>query len=258
MAFRPTEPSTGSFPRVLRPDLLWTGGCLDIPYEGQVVHSHFGVYLVRGSRKSILIDTGHPAHWKELARHVEEFLNGEPLDYIFPTHSELPHAGLISEWMTKYPDCIAIGQMNDYPLYYPQLADRMRNVQAGDAISLGDRTFTFLPPVWKDLTHTLWGFDDRSRTLFISDAFAYLHYHLDGQCDMLTSEQPLPDLGMIRFFNERALFWTRYTDAEQGARDIDEMLRRISPELIAPAHGGVVDISGEILPLMKHGMNVRP
>lgn len=258
MVFQPSESSTGIFPRVLRPDLLWTGGCLDIPYEGQTVHSHFGVFLVRGSEKSILIDTGHPSHWQALQHHVEGFLDGAALDYIFPTHSELPHAGLLSQWMTKYPHAIAIGQMDDYPLYYPDLAHRMRNVQAGCGISLGDRTFTFLPSVWRDLTHTLWGFDNKSRTLFISDAFAYLHYHLQGQCDMLTSEQPLPDLGMIRFFNERALFWTRYTDPAQGARDIDEMLNVLSPDLIAPAHGGVVDVRRDILPLMKHGMDVRP
>jgi len=257
MVFEPREPATGRFPRCLRPDLLWTGGCLDIPYEGQIVHSHFGVYLVLGSEKSILIDTGHPSHWRDLERHVAEFLDGRPLDYIFPTHLELPHAGLIQEWMQAYPDAIAVGRMDDYPLYYPELAGRMRNVEAGQAISLGDRAFRFLPPVYKDLPQTLWGFDDGSRTLFVSDAFAYLHYHREGQCDMLTSEQPLPDLGMIRFFNERALFWTRYTEAGQGAQDIDELLATLQPALIAPAHGGIVDVTRDIIPLMKHGMDVR-
>ena len=69
----------------------------------------------------------------------------------------------------------------------------------------------------------------------------------------MTSEHAPPELGLIQFFNERALRWTRYTDTRETFGDIDEMLARLNPLLIAAAHGGVVD-TPEMVPLLKNGM----
>src|SRR6266567_436644 len=88
-------PPSGQFPRVLSDTLLWTGGCLNITYHDHVVHSHVCAYLVRGTSKTILIDTGNALDWPRIERDMERFLNGRPLDYIFPTHGELPHCGLL-------------------------------------------------------------------------------------------------------------------------------------------------------------------
>jgi flavorubredoxin len=252
----PAKP-TGHFPRVLSESLLWTGGCLKVGYHDRIVHGHLCTYLVRGSEKSMLIDTGNATEWRQVEQDVERFLDGRPLDYIFPTHGELPHCGLLTNWLDKYPDAIAIGALKDFPLYYPQHADRMRNVALGDAIDLGDRQIVFVPAIWRDLCDTLWAFDTKERTLFVSDAFAYLHYHEDGKCDYLISEQPLPDIRLIQYFNERALYWTRHVDARLSYGDIDEMLRRLQPKLIATAHGGVIDAREAMLPLVKQGMDVR-
>lgn len=251
------DPPSGRFPRRLSRSLLWTGGCLDIGYHGRTVHSHVCAYVVLGTRKAIIVDTGNAADWPRIESDVEAFLAGRPLDYVFPTHGELPHCGLFEAWMRKYPEAIAVGALRDFPLYYPEYAHRMRNVEAGDSIDLGDRRIVFVPPVWRDLKDTLWAFDTRERTLFVSDAFAYLHYHEDGRCDSLTSEQPLPDIAMIRFFNERAMYWTRHTDAAQSYADIDLMIEQLEPRLIATAHGGVVDAREAMLPLVKRGMDVR-
>ena len=88
--------------------------------------------------------------------------------------------------------------------------------------------------------------------LFVSDGFAYLHYHKAGQCDFMTSEHAPPDVKLVQFFNERALRWTRYTDTRETFADVDEMLKRLDPLLIAAAHGGVIDTPSRI-PLLKSG-----
>jgi hypothetical protein len=62
---------------------------------------------------------------------------------------------------------------------------------------------------------------------------------------------------MIKYFNERAMYWTRHTDPETSFADIDEMLRVLDPVLIATGHGGVVDVRDAMLPLVKQGMRVR-
>lgn len=248
---------TGMLPRVVTESLLWTGGCLSIDYYGQTVFGHFSVYLVKGRDKTILIDTGHPIHWPQLERDVERFLDGRSLDYVFPTHAELPHSGLLPKWLEKYPDAVAIGDLRDYDLYYPHLVHRFRTVTVGDHVDLGDRRFTFVPAVWRDVPTTLWAFEDGDRTLFVSDAFAYLHYHHPGETDFLTSEAPPPDLRMIQFFNERALQWTRFTDVEATFADLDALLDVLDPAMIAPSHGGVIDEPDKMTPLVKHGMSSK-
>ncbi len=248
---------TGRFPRVLSNDLLWTGGCLNINYHDKMVHAHACTYLLKGSDKTILVDTGNALDWGRVEGDIERFLDGRNLDYIFPTHGELPHCGLLSAWMKKYPKATAVGALRDFRLYYPELSHRMRDVAAGDAIDLGDRRFVFVPAIWRDLRDTLWAFETKERTLFVSDAFAYLHYHELGKCDYLISEQPPPDIHMIQYFNERAMYWTRHTDVHLSFNDIDETLRELDPLLIATAHGGVIDAREAMLPLMKEGMSVR-
>ncbi|HYZ47517.1 MAG TPA: MBL fold metallo-hydrolase [Sphingomonas sp.] len=251
------HPPTGAFPRALSETLLWTGGCLSVLYHDRMVHSHTSAYLVLGTERTMLVDTGNAQDWPRIEGDVERFLAGRTLDFVFPTHGELPHCGLLTAWLDKYPDALAVGSLRDFPLYYPDYADRMRSVAAGEAIDLGDRRIVFLPPVWRDLRDTLWAFDTTERTLFVADAFAYLHYHEADRCDHLISEQPLPAVEMIKYFNERAMYWTRFTDTERSFADIDEMLAVLRPKLIATAHGGVIDATEAMLPLVKQGMTVR-
>ncbi len=240
---------TGALPRLIRPDVLWSGGCLDSSYSGASVHGHFSMYAIRGRDKTVIIDTGHPMHWDAVEYDIEAFLAGRPLDYVFPTHAEFPHAGLLGQWMRKFPNATVVGNLRDYGLYYPEAAHRFRNVAPGDSLDLGDRKLVFVPPVWRDLPDTLWAFDTLDRILFVSDAFAYLHPHQPGQCDFLISEHPAPDLKMIQYFNERAMQWTRFTDARVTFADMDTLLQKLKPALLAGAHGGVVDTVAAMLPL---------
>jgi flavorubredoxin len=222
-------------------------------YLGRVVHGHFSTYLIKGSEKSLLVDAGHPMHWSLLEPAVEDFLDGRSLDYVFATHGEFPHIGCLPHWLRKYPTAVAVGEVCDYDLYYPDLASRIAPSRVGDRFNLGDREIVVVPAIWRDIP-TLWAFDTADRVLFVSDAFAYLHYHEIGQCALKTSEHPPPDLGLIRYFNERALVWTRYTDTAKTFGDMDRLLAMLQPALIAPAHGGIVDTAATMLPLMKQGM----
>lgn len=245
---------TGGLPRLIRPDVLWSGGCLDSSYAAAHVHGHFSMFAIRGSEKTILIDTGHPMHAEAVDRDIKLFLDGRPLDYVFATHAEFPHAGLMGQWLRKYPNLTVLGNQHDYGLYYPEHRDRIRTIAAGDSVDLGNRRLVFVPAVWRDLTDTLWAFDTLDRILFVSDAFAYLHPHQPGQCDFMISEHPVPDLKMIQYFNERAMQWTKFTDARITFSDMDRLLQELKPQLLAGAHGGVVDRVENMLPLFKEGM----
>lgn len=249
-----TRNATGKLPRIISDNLLWTGGCIEINYSGETVHGHFSIFLIKGSEKTLLVDTGHPANWADVEPDIDAFLDGRPLDYIFVTHIEFPHAGLLPQWLQKFPDLVVYGDVRDFHLYYPQYADRLRNVTVGDRIDLGDREILMVPAIWRDMPSSLWCYDTKDKVLFVSDAFSYLHYHKEGQCDLKTSEHPVPDVKMIQFFNERALQWTKYTDARITYNDIDELLRQLDPAIIAGAHSGIIDTKEEMIPVVKEGM----
>lgn len=245
-------PRTGALPRLITPDCLWTGGCMAASVSGML--AHYSCFLLRGTRRTILIDTGHPAHAEGVERDIAAFLGDRPLDYIFPTHAELPHAGLLERWLTRWPQAIALGDMRDWHLYLPHLAHRFRQMAPGDALDLGGRRFLFLPAVWRDLPDTLWGYDEGGRILFLSDACACFHPHSPGQSDHFTSEVACPDVAIMRDFNSKALHWPRYTEGGEGEAAMDALLARLDPALLATAHGAVVDDWRAMLPLFKQGM----
>lgn len=249
-----TSEQTGQLPRLIRADLLWTGGCVDFPFEGRSVHSHMSTYCLKGSERTILIDTGCPIHANRVVRDVEQFLGGRALDYMFLTHSEFPHDGLATFWLERYPKLRAVGDVRDYRLFFPELTDRMIKARPGDWVDLGDRAFVFVPAIWRDLKNTLWGYETRERTLFVSDGFSYLHRHEEGECDLLVSESGTPKVELIRTFNEATMDWINHIGSEATFDQIDSLLAILKPSLIASAHGAVIDEPGVILPLIKAGM----
>lgn len=228
-------------PRVINPDFLWVGGCLDIDYKGEAVHSHFGAFVVRGTEKSLMVDTGHPYHRPEIERALDEFLGGKPLDYILPTHPELPHCGLLPTWARKYPDVKVVGEIVDYQLLYPELGERFHQVELGQTIDLGGRRIMIVPSIWGDMANTRWAFDTKDSILFVSDAYAAIHYHKPGECGLVTSERPLPDIDLVRMLSKLTLQWSTFFDITRTFRQIDLLLDVLQPRIIAPAHGAVID-----------------
>lgn len=241
---------TGSLPRLITPGILWVGGCLEYPYRGERVHSHMSAFLIKGSKKSVIIDTGNPHHYASVLLGARKFLDGRPLDYVFPTHYEWPHAGLLPNWMEEYPDAVLVGDLPETDLYYPEFVDRLKSVQAGDRLDLGDRELVFVPAIWRDV-QTLWAFDTKDRALFVSDAFAYFHHHHEGECDLTSSEQPLADPKMVQFSGDLTMGWTRYTDTGVNISEIVSLLDMLKPEIICPAHGTVIDRPADMIPRLN-------
>jgi len=251
-AMTPDWNRSGALPRLIAPDCLWTGGCIAASVPGFL--AHYSCFLLKGSRASVLVDTGHPMHADQVERDITAFLGDRPLDFIFPTHGELPHAGLLERWLRKWPDAVAVGDMRDWHLYLPDLAHRFRQVAPGDTLDLGDRDFAFLPAIWRDLPDSLWGWDPKDRILFLSDACACFHPHTPGQSDHFTSEIAPPDVPLMQDFNAKALHWPRFTDSTDSFAVMDALLARLNPRLLCSAHGAVVDRPLDLMPLFKAGL----
>jgi flavorubredoxin len=248
--------ATGYLPRVIADGVTWVGGCQAFEVRGKLFHGHMSAYLIVGSEKTMLVDTGSPYHRQQMLRDVEAILGGRKLDYVFATHNEeYPHVGLLEMWMERYPEAIAVGNLVDHKLLFPSLKGRVRVVKPGDEVDLGDRRLMFVPAVWRDFKDTLWAFETKSRVLFVADGFAFLHYHGEGECDHTAVESksdPTPEL--FQHYGERALNWALYTDVRSTFADLDGIMSALKPNIIAGAHGPVIDNPAEVLPLAKQGL----
>jgi len=243
----------GTTARQVATGVYWLGGCLSAYSQDGEVHYHVSSYLVVGSSASILVDTGDPAHADKVLAQLEGALNGRPLDYIFPTHPEIPHAGNLPALLQRYPSARVVGDTRDYFMHFPEFAGRFDAQRPGDVIDLGERTFTFLPAHIRDLENTLWGHDSGAGMLFVSDGFSFIHEtpdqdgedepaHRPGQCRLLSGEMPEPpSVEQAAYGTGRALYWTKFVDVSSAFRAIEDILDKYPTTFIGPAHGNLID-----------------
>jgi flavorubredoxin len=208
-----------------------------------------------GDTATALVDTGMPMGWDKLRTQIADTLAGRPLDYIFATHPEAPHMGNAGPLLEQYPGARLIGDLRNYHLYFPQFTHRLKSLRPGESVDLGGRRLQAVTATVRDLVNTLWAFDTGARVLFVSDGYPYTHDHTEDQCAMTSEELPEPprteDTSVVI---EGALGWTRHVDAELIARDLDNMLARYAPRMIAPAHGGVITNPAAITDVFKSGL----
>jgi flavorubredoxin len=246
-----TASGTGQgLPQQLAPGLLWLGSCIENPYLGSILHTYTSAFLVSGTERSLLVDPGLTCDPTVLERQLSAALEDRPpLEYIFLSHQETPHAGAAGRILHQYPEAIAIGDVRDYHLLFPDYAERFRAVQTGESVDLGGNEFVVLEAIITDLPTTRWGFASQHRALFSADGFAYAHHHRAGQCGQTANELPELDISeLAHIFYHFALPWIQLTDMDPYIQRIETLLRDLDVQLLAPAHGPPVTEVGVALP----------
>lgn len=248
--------------REIAPNVFWLPNCLGRKEPAGWMHIHAACYLIIGPSRTMLVDTGHPAHWKPISGALDRLLDNRPLDLVFPTHPEIPHAGNLERLMKKYPEAIACGDMRDLHLFYPSIADRLSSRAEGDKVALGGKwEFQFVPAAIRDLPNTLWGYLVPAEVLFVSDGFMLSHHasedgdealHAPDECLLTTAELSWPlDLSQVTFVTERSIYWMRYAKPGESVRQMKRAIARRPTTLIAPTHSSVVDDPDKLLELMS-------
>jgi flavorubredoxin len=246
-------------PRELADGLFWLGTCLHQSYLGRIYHSYNSAYLVCGESSSLLVESGLPGDSPVIHRQLDQLFDAgvPPLSHVFVTHCETPHAGGVGWLLAKYPNAVAMGGVQNLHLVFPQYADRLRVVDDGFSVDLGERRFVVVSSALRDLIHTQWGFDESRRALFPGDGFAYSHYHEDGHCGSTAEEAPslnIPD--MTALFAELALHWTTMCDIEPHILRLENLLHELEVDLIGPTHGLPVTDLVATVPLVKAGLRL--
>ena len=226
------------------------------------IHLYTSPFLVIGPDKTLLFDTSSPQRWRDVLRALAVLLRGRPLDYLVPSHPEIAHCGATPRLLARYPEAQLLGDVRDYPFYYPQFEDRLIPLPAGSEIDLGaGRRFVLLESVIKDLPSTQWGYETGSQVLFVADGFAYAHHppaadddrpvHLASECALMSSELGAPPSDdQIIWITNAALYWTKFVEAQRYFEPMQELLRRYPAKLVAPCHGSVIDNVEVVLPVI--------
>lgn len=259
--------ATPQFPREISPGVFWLGACATNAERKTPYHVHLSQFLIVGSEKTLLIDTGMLGSWPTIRDQIETALAGRKLDYVAPTHTEVPHCANLPNLMNHFEGSQVIGDMRDYHIYYPQLGERQINVSPGDEVDLGGgKRIIFLDALIKDLANTLWMYEPDSQILFVCDGFSFSHavageviepeddpIHIPGECAMTTSEIASGvDVERASFILQRALYWSRFVDEKKLFERVEAMLQQYPTKLIAPSHGNVIDDINIVYPVIRN------
>ena len=258
-----SQRTTPTLPRALAPGITWLGGCHKTAVYGEEMHVHHSNYLIQGER-SLLIDTGFPSTWPQVEAHLAELLQGRPLDFVFPTHSEIPHSGNLNKLLARHPETTVVGDLRDFHLYFPEHEGRMRQMQVGDELDLGaGYSVVFVEAVFRDLPNTLWAYERSQRMMFVADGFAYSHrpscsedgddyYHAPDECALTSDELPPVQVAQMSFIVRAALNWSRYVDVKPLFEEVADLLEHRYPtRIVGPAHGNVIVNLEKLMPVVR-------
>ena len=199
------------------------------------VHIPQCAYLIAGERATLLFDTLSPATTDQVLATIDEIVGDRGLTYLVVSHPDVPHAGNTHAILEAYPDAtlVAPGYGNDHELYH---LDQALHVTAGDSIDLGGRIADFHEATFLDAPISIWMSERTSETLFPVDWMGFPH--LDDEVMQCVEEVDRPvDVERLVEFHSRVLFWYQYVDVEKTNREIDRLIERFDPSIIAPAHG---------------------
>lgn len=202
-----------------------------------------GMYLpvnsmvIRGEQP-VIVDTGAPLHrtlWLEKAFAVVE---PEDVRWIFLSHDDGDHTGALLDVLERCPNATLVTNwfsVERLAIEKPALPlHRMRWLEPGDRLDVGDRVLQlFRPPIFDGPT-TRGLFDPVSGAMWIVDTFAALTPgSLDGH------ELPPEALGAMNAFNSAVSPWHAWLDRSSYGRHIDS-IEALGATTIASAHGPVL------------------
>ena len=167
----------------------------------------------------------------------------QEIDYVVSQHAEQDHSGVIPEVLERYPKA--------RDLLETQLqvrADRVRVVEDGESISLGNKTLRFIYRPWVHWPETMVTHIPESKILLTCDFFG---------SHIATTDVYVTDRGQVyeaakRYFAEIMMPF------RPAIRTNLEKLGSIEFDLIAPSHGPLYDDPSFILDAYRDGAGGAP
>lgn len=224
--------------RMVADDLYQIGECVD------GLHGHEAVrfYVLLNDGRPILIDCGSQLYRSESIKELDQVLDGSTPEYVFLTHSELPHSGNLESIASNWPHIHVM--VSSIMLPYIEIApvlplEQIATVAPGSTLEIAGREVSFLDALLKDQPGSQWIYDPKTGTLFTGDGFGY--YHPAAQCELFSDEVE----GGIReqwfsTYHRDAFRFLRWVSPEKLNDALDNLFLRRDVKIVAPIHGNAI------------------
>jgi len=193
----------------------------------------YNAYLIKGDKKTALIDTVDPTMKDVLINHLNE-LKVKSIDYVVANHAEKDHSGTIPQVLEKYPEARLVVT----PKCKDMLIDLMMipqgkfiTVADRETISLGDRTLEFIHAPWVHWPETMLTYLREDKILFPCDLFGS---HL-ATTDLYVTDEGQVYEAAKRYYAE--IMMPFRTTIQKNL----EKIRDYKIDIIAPSHGPMYD-----------------
>ncbi len=210
----------------------------------------YNSYLVKGSRKTALIDTVDPSMQDVLLGHLAQ-LGVDKIDYVVTHHAEQDHSGTLPVIIEKYPAAKIItnpkcrGMLIDL-LQIPE--EKIITVDDRETLSLGDKTLEFIYAPWVHWPETMLTYLKEDKILFSCDFFGA---HL-ATSETYVSDEGHTDEAAKRYFAEIMMPF------RASIRKNLQAISKYDIDIIAPSHGPLHDRPDLIREAYRHWVNDEP
>ncbi len=206
-------------------------------FHGEELSTHKGTsynsYLVRGSEKTVLIDTVWKPFAEEFVKNLKKEIDLNEIDCIVANHGEVDHSGALRELLREIPGT---------PVYCSKAAVKslkgqyhedwnFQTVKTGDKLSLGDRELVFVEAKMLHWPDSMFCYLTGDNILFPNDAFGQ-HYASEHMFNDLVDQDELYREAIKYYANILTPFSKLVTAKIKEVLDLN-----LQVDMICPSHG---------------------
>ena len=189
----------------------------------------YNAYLIKGSEKTVLIDTVESPLFHELEAQLQDV---PKLDYVISLHAEQDHSGSIPQVLARYPEAKLITSTKAKGLLMDILPigeESIITVSDGETLSLGDKTLEFIFTPWVHWPETMVAYLKEDKILFSCDFFGA---HIASTDLFVTDEARIYEAAK-RYYAEVMMPFRKII-----RKNLDK-ISALDLDLIAPSHGQI-------------------
>jgi flavorubredoxin len=197
--------------------------------------------MVIRAREPIIVDTGIVTSRNDWFRDVFSLVEPEAVRWIYVTHDDSDHAGNLVEALERCPNATVIASRGGSFRTAACLGvpfERIRTVDDGEVLDVGDRVLRAVRPPVYDSPYTRGLFDPTTGVYYASDAFC-----APMPTDLVDYVDQMPDEfwteGMARFHHYSLCPWISLVDEGRLKAEV-EKLASLGVEVIVGAHTPVI------------------
>jgi len=154
----------------VHPDITVVPTYNEVPGVGMLAINTFVLH----AEQTMIVDCGTSANVEATLTAIDSVVDPDTLQWLWITHTDADHIGAVGRLLDRYPALSVITTFTGFVkmgTHAPLPPKRVRLVNPGETIDLGDRTVTAVVPPLFDAPETTGFHDPVSGVLFSSDCF---------------------------------------------------------------------------------------